>query len=189
MRAAPRRINPLKANPLTGLAPQGPFKSIQNTPQKNFKKINLNASLVVQKDHMGNDRIFRVFPKLYLPLGDQPKNVFRGYPQGPSMGWPMLNFVEIQPVVWTPNPNKQTDRQTDRPLLYCIYRFLDASHDFYKESFLRRELFPNQVVKYMGGILFLGDTTPSTLPGIGGVQIEIWLIFTFEHMKWITLSK
>ncbi len=36
----------------------------------------------------------------------------------------MPNLVGIHPVVWAPNPNKQTNRQTERqtPLFY-MYRF------------------------------------------------------------------
>ena len=33
----------------------------------------------------------------------------------------MANLVEIVPVVWAPNPNKQTDRLTDRRVSF-IYR-------------------------------------------------------------------
>ncbi len=33
----------------------------------------------------------------------------------------MPNLAEIHPVVWAPNPNKQTNKQTDRQASYIYY--------------------------------------------------------------------
>ena len=63
---------------------------------------------------------FFKFFQNYTPLwGGQLKKSILRLPTG-SMGRSMPNLVGILPVVWAPNPNKQTDRQTDRPFIYII---------------------------------------------------------------------
>ena len=62
---------------------------------------------------MGKVWFFLVFPKFVPRLGGQPKKSILRLPTGP-MGCSMPSLVDIHPVVWAPNPNKQTDRQTDR---------------------------------------------------------------------------
>ncbi len=129
VRAASRPYKRYKpANPLTGLAPLGPLKSIQNTPPP--KKSNICAkgatkgSLPPSWAIWGKFGFFDFFQN-YSPLGGQPKKSISRLPTGP-IGWPMPNLVEIHLVLWAPNPNKQTERQTDRqtdrqtkrPLLY-----------------------------------------------------------------------
>ena len=54
---------------------------------------------------------FEFFQNYIPPLGGgQHKKRILRLPTG-SRGRPMPNLAEIHPVVWAPNPNKQTDRQ------------------------------------------------------------------------------
>ena len=103
---------------LTGLAPLGPLKSTIPPPKKISKKSKKTQKVpqkVPQKDPSlsprpyGESLSFWVFPKLYLPWGGQPKKSISRLPTW-TRGRPMPNLVEIHPVVWAPNPNKQTDR-------------------------------------------------------------------------------
>ncbi len=57
----------------------------------------------------GGSCVFLVFPKLYPLWGGQPKKSISRLPTD-TRRWPMPNLIEIHPVVWAPNPNKQTDR-------------------------------------------------------------------------------
>ena len=124
------------ANPLTGLTPLGPLKSIQISPQKTVK-INLNLNTlfpVFQKlrkrcrkrcrkrippsvlGHFWKSWIFEIFQNYTSPGGVNPKNILR-LPTGP-MGWSMPNLGKIHPVVWAPNPNKQTGRHASLIYIY-----------------------------------------------------------------------
>ncbi len=65
-----------------------------------------------------NCGIFEFFSlsKIISPLWGHPQKSFLIESAG-SRGRFMPNLVEIHPVVWLPNPG-QTDKQTDRPLIY-----------------------------------------------------------------------
>ncbi len=116
------------ANPLTGLVPLGPFKKVSKFSKKNPKI----AQKVPHKDFVlrpgpYGDFFFKFFQNFTPFWGcQQQKNILR-LPTDTSE-WPMPNLVEIHKVVWPPNPNKQTNKQTDRHLSF-IYRYIDGEGD------------------------------------------------------------
>ncbi len=54
----------------------------------------------------------------------------------------MPNLVKIVPVVWAPNPNKQTDRQTDRHLSFI---YIDSILKSKKECWQKARFLRNIV--------------------------------------------
>ena len=111
------------ANPLTGLAPLGPFKKVSNFSQKNQKFAQKVPQKVPQKDftlvHMGKV-IFLNFSKIVPPLGGltQKKSISR-LTAGPMGGPCQIWFKSSQWFGLQIRKNKQTDRQAG---LFYMYR-------------------------------------------------------------------
>ncbi len=98
----------------------------------------MNTSLVAQKDSavrpglFGESLDFFSLSKNLPPLGGvNPKKYFEVTHR--AKGCPMPNLAEIHPVVWAPNPIKQTDRQTDTSLLYA---YIHVDNRYLETSFL-----------------------------------------------------
>ena len=66
---------------------------------------------------LGKVWIFEFFQNYTPPGGGSTQKSISRLTTGPR-GWPMANLIRIYPVVWAPNPNKQTNKQTDTSLLY-----------------------------------------------------------------------
>ncbi len=124
VRAAP---HPLKANPLTGLTPLGPFKSIQITPKKYKNKFDYFFSCAKGAAKgfcrpswaiLGKFGFLELFQNYTSPGGGQAAN--------PKKYFEVTHRVQGEVHAkfgWNPfsslgSKSKQTNKQTDRYLLY-----------------------------------------------------------------------
>ena len=111
------------ANPLTGLAPLCPFKSIQIFKKKTRKLRKRYRKRCRKKippsiwARWGKFGFLSFFQNYTSPVGGQPKKSISRFPTD-TRGWPMPNLVGILLVVWAPNPNKQTDSDRQASFIY-----------------------------------------------------------------------
>ncbi len=97
------------ANPLAGQPVDRPRSARPIKKYPNFKK-----STILSKSLSLNLNIFLCPGQYWEGLGFFPlllKDAQKVPQPYKTNGWPMPILVGIHPVVWAPNPNKQTDRQ------------------------------------------------------------------------------
>ena len=123
---------------------------------------------------------FLSFSKIIPPLGggSTQKSISRLLSR--TRGYLMPNLVEIPPVVWAPNSNKQTNKQTNRQTgLFYIYRFLNASclclFVFFSDCYCGIIVFSDhnfltiflEHLPLCTSIYFCSPSTPFVAPAIG----------------------